>query len=377
MPRISRGLTGKAIKNPYFSVRVADPCNPCPKDFNRGDSQRAPGQIGHVFNCMRDIIDDKDILIMNKDFPGNRWLTAFVSFVILFNACACSASSQNTTHASTATAGAIATKVPATQTPTPEPTATPAETPTPEATATATVEPLILPEPVTKFELGKFSQLPEITIDQAESPEFDAYLDKEEAAGKLGDFSKYAEPFSPKWGNPPPDYATNGRGSFTAKLLTIINVPSSKNGSYVLTNTRPCYNEAYFKTSYNKTDYLLWAQRWKNPDGSTARIKYIYPINRIKTLSSQRLGYLNLVGSDEAAILSPVLFYDFSKIPTISVSFYDRGYYDSYWKTNGDAMLKLARDLANNDPQNISTSDFSKFVWSPGLAVTNWMGPAY
>ena len=81
---------------------------------------------------------------MNKDFPGNRWLTAFVSFVILFNASACSASSQNTTHASTATASAIATKVPATQTPTPEPTATPTETPTPKVTPTETFAPMEL-----------------------------------------------------------------------------------------------------------------------------------------------------------------------------------------------------------------------------------------
>ena len=81
---------------------------------------------------------------MNKDFPENRWLTAFVSFVILFNASACSASSQNTTHASTATAGAIATKVPATETPTPEDTATPTETPTPEVTPTETFAPMEL-----------------------------------------------------------------------------------------------------------------------------------------------------------------------------------------------------------------------------------------
>ena len=309
---------------------------------------------------------------MNKDFPGNRWLTAFVSFVILFNACACSASSQNTTHASTATAGAIATKVPATQTPTPsttlraspEPTATPTQTPTPEATATATVEPLILPEPVTKFELGKFSQLPEITIDQAESPAFDAYLDKEEAAGKLGDFSKYAEPFSPKWGTVDANFDSLSRP------VSVINIPANKNGAYTLVNTRPCYNEIYFKTKFANQDYVLWVQRWKNTDGTTGRIKYIVPATRLET-KPDLLKFFGISGGvDELWMLSPALLpanTDLTRWYSI-----DKNYFNTYWQQHGADMIKLVQDTAKNNSSGI-TEDFDRFIWIPFGTSANTM----
>ncbi|MCL5612077.1 MAG: hypothetical protein M1485_05925 [Chloroflexi bacterium] len=294
---------------------------------------------------------------MNKDFPGNRWLTAFVSFVILFNASACSASSQNTTHASTATAGAIATKVPATQTPTPEPTATPTETPTPEIALPADLK------ITTKFELSKMAQLPEITTDQAVSPEFDAYLTQQENAGKLGDFSQYVEPMSPKWGDPGSDFESKTRPIY------LINVSTEKEGAYSLTNTRPFYNEIYFKTKLNGQDYLLWVQRWKNPDGSTSRVKYMYPFekiydSRIQGWASKEFGLVP-GKEDSLRFLSPVLYPDNVNFATLYA--YDKNYYDSYWKEHGADMIKFAQDLAKNDPTNIPQT-FPQFIWSPGAA---------
>lgn len=172
---------------------------------------------------------------MNKDFPGNRWLTAFVSFVILFNASACSASSQNTTHASTATASAIATKVPATQTPTPEDTATPTETPTPE----------VKQFPICQIE--KFRDCP-ITVDDLFNGEYHRWLKT---------LSKPFDPAKLKW---VPMQLINGPG------LPVIGYDTNTAPNYRDKSTAPFRrNITSGITTYQGSDYLIIPIEYADP----------------------------------------------------------------------------------------------------------------
>jgi hypothetical protein len=82
---------------------------------------------------------------------------------------------------------------------------------------------------------------------------------------------------------------------------------------------------------------------------------------------------LGLTGHYDQLILSPGLLPD--NINYTTLYGVDRNYHDTYWKDHGTDMIKIAQDLAKNDPRGI-TSELNRFIWTPTLPRTNWMGAA-
>jgi len=213
--------------------------------------------------------------------------------------------------------------------------------------ATPTPEAIQLPI-VNKLDLEKFQELPYVSAEDAVSNKFDRFIMDSFQKGLIGDFPEHAEPFAPA---SPEKQVMFYDPATDVGSMWLLPEELKHAGRYTDLSIRPDFiAKAFFKTEIAAKDYVLFVQIWKNPDASTAFIKYVYPPEAFEVTppnnpTFDRLAFLG-VNNPNPVILTVPMLYPIENRPDFEkIQVYDENYYDNYWLPNFPEIEALRQQI--------------------------------